>query len=107
MSRTILEGLKYYREIDTSDPESELVHLKADLDRALTQAPLDEEERALITFLYLVEPTEHPVRGKPNKRGGQSGRPPGGVTQVKVAKLIIAEEKSEKAKEIKAGRILK
>lgn len=107
MSKRILEVLKYYNEIDTSDPESELVHLKADLDRALSNAPLSEEERTLLTTLYLLEPPEHPIRGKPDKNGGRSGRPPGGATQVRVAKLIIAENRSEKAKEIRAGRIIK
>ena len=106
MSQRIIEVLKYYRELDTNNPESEVFHIKADIDRAIQQAPLDEEERALITILYLSEPEQYPTR-KPDKNGGQSGRPAGGLTQVQVAKLIISENVSEKAKEIKAGRILK
>lgn len=106
MSKKIIEVLKYYNELHTEDPESELVHIKADLDRALVEAPLDEEERALLIVLYLTEPTHRPIRGKPDKNGGQSGRPPGGNTQAQVAKLI-AEDKTPAARENKTSRILK
>lgn len=107
MSKQILEILKYYNELHTDDPESELVHIKADLDRALLEVRLDEEERALITILYLTDSTEIPIRGKPDKNGGQSGRPSGGTTQVQAARSIITEDRTDKAKELKAGRILK
>jgi hypothetical protein len=100
MSQRILGVLKYYRELDTNNPESEVFHIKTDIDRALQQAPLDEEERALITILYLEEP-------EPPERTSDKGRPSGGLTQVQASKLIITEKISEKAKEIKAGRILK
>lgn len=106
MSKRIVEILKHYNELHTDDPESELVHIKADLDRALLNAPLDEEELALITFLYLTEPVDRPVRGKTDKNGGQSGRPPGGTTQAQVAKLI-AEDKSPAARENKMSRVLR
>lgn len=106
MSQRILGVLKFYKELNTSNPESETFLIKQDVDRALEEAPLDEEERALITILYLSEPTEHPER-KQDKNGGQSGRPSGGLTQVQASKLIISGNVSEKAKEIKAGRILK
>lgn len=107
MSRQIIEALKVYREIESSDPESELIHIKADLDRALLWADLNEEELALITLLFLTEPVTYPTRGNPNKNGGQSGRPPGGVSQVQASRLIVSENRSEKAKEIRAGRVLK
>lgn len=107
MSKTILEALKVYQEIESSDPESELVHIKADLDRALRMADLSEEELGLITFLFLTEPVDRPTRGKLDKNGGQSGRPPGGTTQVHAARIIVSENRSDKAREIKAGRILK
>jgi len=97
--------LKYYNELYSDDPESELVHIKADIDRALIEAPLDEEERALIVILYLTEPT-YPVRGKPDKNGATSGRPPGGTTQAQVAKLI-AQDKTPAARENKASRVLR
>lgn len=106
MSQSIYEALRFYNELESSDPESELLAVKTDLDRALEFAPLDEEERALIVYLYLTEPVEHPIRGRPDKNGGQSGRPPGGMTQGVVAKLIL-EERSENAMNIRASRILK
>ena len=102
----IQEILKHYNEIETSDPESELFQIKADIDRAINHAPLDKEERLLIATLYLSEPLP-PVRGKPDKNGGQSGRPAGGLTQVQVAQLVVSKSKSNKAKELKTGRILK
>ena len=105
MSKKITELLKLYREIETSDPESQLVHLKADLDRALHEAPLTEEERAVITILYLEEPIEYPIR-KPDKNGGQTGRPLGGPTQANVAKQI-AQDKKPAAREMKTSRIIK
>lgn len=105
MSKKILELLKLYKEIETSDPESQLVHLKADLDRALHGAPLTEEERAVLTILYLEEPTEHPIR-KLDKNGGQTGRPLGGRTQANVAKQI-AQDKKPAAREMKTSRIIK
>lgn len=105
MSRKIIEVLKYYNELRTEDPESELVQIKADLDRALIHAPLDEEERALILVLYLMEPT-YPTRGKPDKNGNSSGRPPGGTTQAEVAKFL-AGDKSPAARENKTSRVLK
>lgn len=107
MSRRIIEVLKVYNEIESSDPESELITIKADLNRALEMANLTEEELGLITLLFLTEPVDRPRRGKLDKNGGQSGRPPGGTTQVQAARTIVAENRSDKAKEIKAGRILK
>lgn len=104
---TLLNLLHYYNEIESSDPDSELLQLKTDVDRALAEAPLDEEERALIERVFLTEPTAYPMRGRVDKNGGQSGRPPGGVTQGIVAKLMIEEDKSANAKNIKATRILK
>lgn len=105
MSKKVIEVLKLYREIETSDPTSELVHLKADLDRALHGAPLTEEERAVITILYLREPVEYPIR-KLDKNGGQTGRPLGGSTQANVAKQI-AQDKNPAAREMKTSRIIK
>lgn len=107
MSRTIIEVLKLYNELHTDDPESDVVHIKADLDRALLGADLSDEERELLVLLFLTEPVNYPTRGKRDKNGGQSGRPPGGTTQVHIAQLIVGESRSEKAKELKAGRILK
>ncbi len=106
MSQVIVEVLRHYREIDTANPDSELIHLKADIDRALKEAPLDEEERAVITLLYLSDPTEYPVR-KLNRNGGESGRPLGGTTQGYVGNLVVEEDKSDNAKNIWISRTLK
>lgn len=106
MSKTVIEILKVYRELYTSDPESELTHLRADIDRALLGAPLDDEERALLSVLYLSEPSALPIRGKPDKNGGQSGRPPGGNTQAQVAALTD-QDKTPAARENKTSRVLR
>ena len=106
MSQVIVEVLRRYREIETDNPESELVHLKADIDRALRNAPLDEEERAVIRLLYLNDPIEYPVR-KLNRNGGESGRPLGGTTQGLVGTLVVEEDKSDNAKNIRISRTLK
>ena len=105
MSKRIQEALKNYRELITDDPESELVFIKADLDRALREAPLSDEEREIITYLYLTEPVDRPVR-KPDKNGGHTGRPAGGVTQASISKLI-AQDKSVAARENKTSRVIR
>src|SRR5579859_271103 len=106
MSQVIEGVLRHYREIETVSPESELIHLKADIDRALRNAPLDEEEKAVIQFLYLTDPIQYPVR-KLNKNGGESGRPLGGTTQGLVAGLVVEDDKSSNAKNIRISRTLK
>ena len=105
MSRKIQEVLRLYRELNTDDPESELITVKADLDRALQFAPLTSEEREIITYLYLTEPVDRPIR-KLDKNGGQTGRPPGGTTQASVSKLI-AQDKSVAARENKTSRVIR
>lgn len=106
MSQVIVEVLRRYREIESVNPDSELVHLKADIDRALAKAPLDEEERAVIHLLYLSDPIEYPIR-KLNRNGGESGRPLGGTTQGRVGTLVVEEDKSDNAKNIRISRTLK
>ena len=105
MSKRIIEALKVYLELNTDDPESELTHVKVDLDRALEHAPLTGEEREIITYLYLTEPVDRPIR-KLDKNGGQTGRPPGGTTQASVSKLI-AQDKSVAARENKTSRVIR
>ena len=106
MSQVIVEVLRHYKEIETVNPDSDLFYLKADIDRALEQAPLDEEERSIIEILYLSEPIEYPVR-KLNRNGGESGRPLGGTTQGLVGLLVVENDKSDNAKNIKVSRTLK
>lgn len=106
MSQVIAEVLKHYREIETVNPSSELIDLKADIDRALREAPLDDEEKAVITFLYLSDPIEYPIR-KLNRNGGESGRPLGGTTQGLIGTLVVEDDKSDNAKNIKISRTIR
>jgi hypothetical protein len=97
MSKTVSEILRHYNEIRDVEPDSELFHLKADMDRALKQADLTQEERNIITTLYLTD-HEAPVRTE------NSGRP----THPWAANLIgLGEDKSENAKAIYVSRRLK
>jgi hypothetical protein len=98
--------LRHYKEIESSNPESELVYIKADVDRALREAPLDQEERDVIGVLFLSDPIEYPVR-KPNRNGGESGRPLGGTTQQLVGRLMDHEDRSSNARNIRVSRIVK
>lgn len=97
MSRTITEVLKHYNELQDVEPNSELFHIKADIDRALREAPLTQEELSIITSLYL---TDH----EPPVRQVNSGRP----THARAASLVGLEEaKSDNARAIFVSRRLK
>jgi len=101
MSRTIVEILKNYNELkETSD--SNLISYKLDIDKALLEAPLNEEEKAVIEMLYLSDPIEYPIR-----KDGESGRPLGGTTQTLVGNLVIEDDKSENARNIRISRTIK
>jgi hypothetical protein len=97
MSKTVSEVLKHYNEIRDVEPDSELFHIKADIDRALEQAPLTSEELNIITALYLSDHSA-PTRQL------NSGRP----THPHAATFVaLGEEKSENAKAIYVSRRLK
>jgi hypothetical protein len=97
MSKVIAEILKHYQELRDVEPDSELFHIKADIDRALEEAPLTQEELSIITSLYL---TDH----EPPTRQVNSGRP----THPWAATLVgLGETKSDNAKAIFVSRRLK
>lgn len=94
-----LELLKNYKAVSqTTDPE--IKNLIIDLERGLAEAPLSNEERTAINLLYLIDPFEYPTRQ-------EFGRPLGGVTQSSVAQIVVEEDRSENAKNIRLGRIIK
>lgn len=94
-----LELLKNYKEVSqTTNPE--IKNLILDLERGLAEAPLSNEERVAINLLYLTDPFEYPTRQ-------EYGRPLGGVTQSHVAQMVIEEDRSDNAKNIRLGRIIK
>jgi hypothetical protein len=97
MSKTVSEVLKHYNELRDVEPDSELFHIKADIERAIEMAPLTQEELNIITALYLTD-HEAPVRQD------SSGRP----NHPWAATLIgLDEDKSENAKAIYVSRRLK
>lgn len=106
MSKTIAEILRHYPEIQSSNPGSELSHIKTDIQRALENVPLTLEERGILRTLFFVSPIA-PQRDRVNHSGGTSGRPAGGITQSLIAGLLIETQKSDNAKNIILSRKLK
>jgi hypothetical protein len=93
----ITEVLKHYKEIQGVEPDSELFPIKQDIDRALEQADLTDEERNIITTLFLTD-HEVPIRQV------NSGRP----THPWASSFIDGMDgKSENAKAILVSRRLK
>ena len=98
MSRVVSEALKHMNELQDAGPDSELFHVKQDIERAINEAPLTEEERYIITALYFTD-TEAPVRQ------GSSGRPRNPWASSLVS--LDMGNRSENAKEIYVSRRLR
>lgn len=90
--------IEHWNEFKDLGPESELFHIKLDIERALDKAPLTEEEKTILVSVYFSEP-QTPVRQK------GSGRP----NSIRAADLVDIDMngKSENAKAIYVSRKLK
>lgn len=90
--------LKHYNELRDLGPDSELFHVKQDIDRAFEQAPLTDEERTIVAALYFNENPANPVRQL------NSGRP----RSTHAADLIDLDmtNKSENARAVYVSRRL-
>lgn len=106
MSKTIAEILKHFHEFDAAEPESELLQIKSDIERALHHVEFTDDERNIIRALFLIEPPS-PQRITENKSGGTSGRPKGGSTQQYISNIMLDNEKSENARNIEVSRKLR
>jgi hypothetical protein len=97
LSRPIHEILRHYRELEPENPGSEILEIKADIDRALIHADLDPEEREAIGALFLADPPSL-------SRTEKSGRPKGSATQEYISYLQTKEHKSDNAWNIIVSR---
>lgn len=109
MSNKVRRLLAGYNELDPSI-SPQIAEIKMDLDRALQEVSLTEEERVVLEALFLIPEPVHPVRVQVNKAGGTAGRPSGGITQSYVATLMtdyFGANKTDNALNIRVSRIIK
>lgn len=103
MSQTVVQLLRYMKELPPGD--SELGLMKLDLERALQNVDFTEDEANALRALFLIEPTA-PSRDRVNKSGNTRGRPSGGQTAKSVAEMMMAD-KSDNARRIKMSRLVR
>ena len=99
---TVVRGLlENYHELEE---HPRLLNMKIDLDNALGQVNLTEEEWEIIQMRYLIEPLA-PIRDRLNRLGDKRGRPPGGNTQFQLARLMNGQQ-TDNAKHIHVSRLI-
>lgn len=105
MSKAVRELLDHYHELSPDSPNSEILELKSDIERALREAPLTEEEVEILQARFLIEPKQRPRRNRLNRSGGLAGRPSGGNTASRIAEVMLSHKNPNAANIIISRRI--
>jgi len=104
MSKSIVNILMNFKELESGDPNSELITIKTDIDIALREIQLTEAETAVLNALFTVDVT--PERNRENRLGGISGRPVGGLQRA-IARYLSDGSRSENAEFLRVSKLLR